>query len=343
MMFRNPIHFLARLLVQQSVRILNYPTAFVSIINALFKVSTVLLGSLGIVRVLRVLFVLKYVITSLNTTRISALSETIINRIKDLLPTYSIEVIEKIINILPDSDWRVCTDNSYKFNKIFNFIFLPLLIIKSLRTVVPLVKWTFRFTSGIVLSAVGILFNETLYSIEVLKDFSQWVLESLNKISLFDFNRVGIIQEELKNKIPSIYYKGDSVIPVLSEEPHLEKDLDNAGGTLAIIGLILVGIVGVTTVLIISDYYFPNQIDNIPIVNSYVDSIYSVWHNLFGSNPDAGTTGSNPPEAITRSSSGSSDSTLRAINGTTDSTPVTPRSNTPMPTVMLSADATRNE
>ena len=48
----------------------------------------------------------------------------------------------------------------------------------------------------------------------------------------------------------------------------------------AILGIILLGLTGITFSLVVTDYYFPDIVKNIPLVNSYVDLINNSINSL---------------------------------------------------------------
>nr|YP_009493190.1 hypothetical protein [Ganoderma calidophilum]AWJ63985.1 hypothetical protein [Ganoderma calidophilum] len=124
-----------------------------------------------------------------------------------------------------------------------------------------------KFVFGVVLSSLGILYSESLSAIPYLRSFSEYILSLVENHSNFKF-------------LPSkdIFIKDEDLNPY------------------AIFGVVVLGLTGLTISLLVSDYYFPDFIDKIPVINTYVDFInnsvnnFSSWvSSFFKSKPSLDT------------------------------------------------------
>lgn len=242
-------------------------------------------------------------------------------RFSDSLNPYVVKVFTDIITPY----WKMCLEHPKSFN-IFYYIFL---FTSSLSFTKPIFKFSYfiiRLISGSIISSVGILWSESLQSIDYLKSFANLVKDLLENYT--------DIKIPLNNNLKG---SDDSII-------------------ITSFGLMVLGIIGIVGVVLISDYFIPDTVRTIPYLggvidnlNSLISSIYldtksylTSWYDYLVSNNSTTNNNLPAPESISRSSSGSSSSgstysssstiTLRDLR--TPELPITPplsRSSTPLP------------
>jgi hypothetical protein len=132
------------------------------------------------------------------------------------------------------------------------------------------------------------------------------------------------------------------------------KDLpDQPTSTLiSVVGMMLLGTIGLIGTLCVTHWFFPDILNNVPILSTFIENINStICHFIFyfkGANPTAPSAptpgGDNilpSPESISRSSSGDSDKTIRFYNNMFGyTTPPFSRSPTPGPSNLQDIDIT---
>ena len=175
----------------------------------------------------------------------------------------------------------------------FIFIYYFLLSLLSLGVSGSISKYIFKSITGLILFSLGIVWDGTLNSISILNDIANSIIEFTENHSNIKIPRKEVV---------------DSTSTMVLENINL--DTDSSGYSwLTVIGIGILGISGIIAGLLITEHYSPETIQNIPVVNTFVDLLHISWDTiqsyLFSSD-----TGSSPdpkvPESISRSSSGSS-------------------------------------
>jgi hypothetical protein len=166
------------------------------------------------------------------------------------------------------------------------------------------------------LSSLGIVFSESLSSITYLRDIAYTLVEFVEDHSPFRFLPS---QESIDSP--------DSTVSPDSTESSTSRN--ERSMSFSILGMMLIGLVGITVGLLTVDYFFPETIEQTPVVSSYVDYIKHVSSSFSSWIQGFFTSGSFPqpteeeiratericrlpaPEQLSRTSSGGSDITIR--------------------------------
>ena len=114
-----------------------------------------------------------------------------------------------------------------------------------------------------VLGSVGILFNDGLSSIPFLHDFSSAIFSYLEDFNLFSHSKV----EEVITELPV-------------------EDHNGTGYTISTIAVFIAGVAITFCVLLAVDYYDPELMSKIPMVNNAMENVHSIWEavtNYFNS------------------------------------------------------------
>ena len=298
MMFR-PFSFLMQFTLRRLVRITlgaNVNPNFIPLLASLYTFTNTLITTIGILPTLRVLRTIRQVITS--PTAVLDMSRVIEGVLTATRLTRS-QVLTIIKTITPLLEECIKIPTTFgKFLKYFKYIFL-------FSSISPLIKWGFRQSLGILLSSVGILWNETLSSITILKELSENIVDCFEYQTGIRIPRNGISSTEIE---------------ISDENKEILETMNNSSPYLELFGLVLTGVVVSLVGLFVLDYFYPETVQQVPYVNTFVDNVHSFFNYLFNRtavvepNPAASpnTLGQNInlPEAISRSSSGSSTSTV---------------------------------
>uniref|UniRef100_A0A896YYG6 Uncharacterized protein n=1 Tax=Coniophora olivacea TaxID=85977 RepID=A0A896YYG6_9AGAM len=159
-------------------------------------------------------------------------------------------VVSRAIYNIVQGKWGACTDNAPVINRYFyGFIFS--LILSRFPAIFFKIS---KFSIGLLFSSLGIFYTDilplVLPSVTFLKDWAKSYLQ---------------------------FVENHSSIKLLSQTEILNKD--NAT-YLSMLGLILLGLVGITISLVSADYFFPDAIGKVPAVNTYVDFIKSITSGI---------------------------------------------------------------
>ena len=169
-----------------------------------------------------------------------------------------------------------------------------------------------------------------MYIIETIESHSSFKIPRFNNLT--PNTTTGVLSKESKtthSSLPVDYDPNDNELPT---------DVQNTGSLLALLGVVLIGIVGAVSVIVVADYFAHETVQNIPVINTISDIVLVIWNTAYdsltnyfnnGPRPD---TGRIKPESISISSSGGSDITV-TDNRTQTITPPTSRSSTPYPDV----------
>lgn len=266
------VHFL--------LRRLNTPSNLITLFTSLFTLSTILISSVGILPTLRVFWNLRQV-THRNTNL-----RVFLSRVTNLDPFILGQVIDVITPYYKD-----CLDNLPSFKRI-NWIIISYFILRMFR---PNLFYILRFSIGAMFSSVGILWNETLSSIEILKDFALFTKD--------------ILETHLNFKIPFI--SKEKILDVQEvTTPVTDQDKETSSKWFTILGVVTLGIFGTITVLFIGDILQPELTSHIPYVRTILDPIYNFIANYYypsdSSSDSVSSSASIICDAMSRSSSGES-------------------------------------
>lgn len=281
-------------------------STFIRIFKALFSIIPSLIMTVGVIPTMSVLLKLRtYLMRGITFPDLRL-----------LLNNYNPVVVRNILDVI-SPDWDKCLKNVTLFKNLFN-VYLAFVSLGLFR---PILSKIFRYSIGLFLSSIGIAWNEALSSYAVLKSISDYVLSFFPDVV------------SLKNIITTSYNIKDNNLEIEKPIYSLEINEDNTSW-LYILGLFILGSSAVIIMLCAGDYVAPSIIRSIPGLETILDSIYYSGNNIlswFSSvdkpSPDLPKLPEpiNIPEVISRSSSGSSSSTI------TPPTPPVSRAGTPLP------------
>lgn len=324
----NPIQFIASFAIKSLIKRYDMSTVIFSFIDILYHTSYRLISTIGIFPVYRILRDIRKFLANFDGSSSKAISELQ----KFLTERHSTFLVETFIqNLTPV--FNKCFPVKYGLYYIYDFFFIGFLttILK------PVLRYIIKFLLGLVLSALGIIWNESLSSVSYLKDFSVYIIESIESHSNFSiprFNR-DIIPLETKPSVPANTHP---ILPVdFTEEDNIPSDVQNTGTLMALFGVVLMATAGVIGIIVVSDYFAHETVQNIPVVSTIADTVHVILNTAYNSLTNYFSSGPRPdpgsfnPDAISRSSSGGSDITITDARAQT-LTPPSSRPETPLPT-----------
>ena len=195
----------------------------------------------------------------------------------------------------------------------------------------PIIKYTFKFTAALILGSLGVIWHESLSSISYLRDFSFNILDYIEHHTNFKFPKVDKDLVPTKETINPIHVSNIEVTNDTIQE------VNNTATLFTICSILLIGVVGAVSLIVVSDYYAHETVKDIPVINTVSDSVHSIWnsisnfyHSINFNQSDNPGSGSNLPDAISRVSSGDSDKTITNL-GEQIITPPSTRPSTPVP------------
>jgi len=255
-----PQYRIARFVITRIVKFMGADASFHLIFKAIFLNLPSLIFTFGVIPVLRVIYQLSRYATKgikfedlpLNTALfLSKYNPIIIRTILDAISPY----------------WNTCLKNPVLFKSLFK-VFMSFYSLGIMR---PLLGQTFRLSVGIILSSIGIAFNEVLYSISLLKQGADFVLDFLPLDSIKNLIN-------LKKEIGS-----ENIKPEI-----IKETLNNNSSLLSLIGLFFLGLGTFVGILCIGDYLSPDTFGNIPVVQTILDPVYSFgdWIKSWFITPD---------------------------------------------------------
>uniref|UniRef100_A0A896Z9R1 Uncharacterized protein n=1 Tax=Coniophora puteana TaxID=80637 RepID=A0A896Z9R1_9AGAM len=167
-------------------------------------------------------------------------------------------VTASVMNVL-SGEWTKIISYKSIINKYF-YLYTIGIVISSFPTIT---LKALKFTFGLLFASLGVCFSETLSSISILRDLSRYYLE--------------FIQNNFDLKIfrSNNNYTTSEVLPF---EDIVEEDKNR---TLSLAAIIVLGIVFVTLSLVVADHYFPETIDKVAPINSYVDFVKMQTKNIY--------------------------------------------------------------
>lgn len=296
-MIIRPITFLLSFGFRTMIRHSNLPMSFVSLFTMLFTASSVLYKTVGILPTLNILNNIRLAL--INPDRAMRGLEVILRQSTRITATQLTNLIKGLTPFVEDC---------LKYPRVVNRLFYIFNIFLTLFSFGPIIRWLAKTLLGLVFTSLGVLWNESLSSITLLKDAAIYIIDNFESIS-------GI-------KVPS------NDLQNISSVGSETMDSEKTSYLFTITGLILLGFVVPLAALCITQHYCPEVVDSIPYGNTIVNTVYDIWNSFTGyfrtpSGTDSGAAGNiNLPEAISRNSSGGSDRTIRM---TDFRNPITPQ------------------
>lgn len=344
-MFFSPLKFLAVFTIKTLIRIIpsaRLPTislALTNLFTSLIIASLDSVRSFGFIPTMRILWTLRRTIRNPDIRDYSTVIEVIRNRGLNQSATNS------ILNQVVLTDLKKCFGIAgvrSPLNILFT-IFFSLITTAGLPLIKPLLYWLTRGTIGIIATTCGILWNESLSTITFLKDYAAYIKELVENHSHF----------KIPSNHPTATLVESNIVPGKTTIINTDVIPKDESYWLIIGGVVLLSLTTVLTGLCIADYFYPETVQLGHHLSNGWDTVKSIFLNLWpGSTPGGG--GDIDPatsEAISRSSSGSSTSTIRALNNAAlpqtpprfeDITPPSSRVGTPMPNINLSPESEIN-
>ena len=126
------------------------------------------------------------------------------------------------------------------------------------------------FTAGLICTSLGIVTNQTLCAVPFLKYLGMEVLDFF--ADHFNFKFFRSVSDEVIGNSP----RGEPVVSI-----HPTDYNDGKINPYMYIGIILLGLVGITASLVVADKMNHDFISHIPGVSSYVEYINSSLNNIF--------------------------------------------------------------
>lgn len=281
-MIINPLRFLTRILAKTLIRRLGLPETLFLLTRTLAITSFSLIRTTGFIPIIRVLWSLRSVFSGRLTL------DQFRNIGRQNLNPFVLNTIVAAIEPL-----HLVSRKLNMFNFIYSWLFLPVVASSCLK---PLFFYLLRFSLGTILTAVGVIWSESLSSILYLKNFADYI--------------VSLLEDHFTLRVPRLEEINDV---------NIKEDLNRESHYLFTIGLIILTLVGVIGLICIADAYYPELIKNTPILNNIPDFVYNSYHSTIswfqsfypggGSTPPQTPDPSSlpiRPESISRSSSGGS-------------------------------------
>ena len=218
----------------------------------------------------------------------------------------------------------------------------------------PIIKYIFKLILGLIITSICILCSDYLSSFGYLKYISLSIIDFLDSHSFFKLSKLlpldtpnSIINKDLpldnnievSNPIIEVTkHNSDVAKPVVEvTDPNVNKlfrseyvtknnintEINNTSSLYTNIGLVCLGVIGAIGLIMVSDHFAHDTVQNVPIVNTIADSVHTVWNNITGyfHKPDPSDLESpkyirpsnyvvDSPEAISRLSSTQSGNTI---------------------------------
>jgi len=292
------------------VKRFNAPNVFIDLFKILYSTTPALISSVGIIPVVRVLWNFRSFI-------IQGYSN--INNLQVIYSYLNSDVVNTLIE--PISPYiKECLKYPELLKTFLNYYF----ILISLTFIKPLIFKLMKWSIGLILTSIGVLWNESLQGIYLLKDLSLKIIELLEYHSKIHIPRLDI------NNIKTIN------TDINLDESDKREITSNI---LTYLGLYLLGISSIILVMVASDYIAPDITRSVPYVGNILDNIYNGFHSIYNwlfNKPSPPGSGSEPnpgfwdrpilPDSITRSNSSESNITIRDLRSNSPVSPITPPS-----------------
>ena len=324
----NPVQFLASHAIKILIRRFNLPNTLLSLFTVLYHTSYRLIRSHGIYQVFKLLFDIKKFVGTYRgdpATAYVALREFLGDRHSPLLiHSFIREIIPYLHSCLP-VDGTVYV--------VFNYFFVGLFT----TVLKPVIKYSFKVSLGLILGSLGIIWNESLSSITYLKDFSVYILDTIESYSNFRFPKINLpshtttvsVQDFSKPKITTNTIPVDFTPVPEGLDSDYESGVNKTSYIFSFLGVALLGITASIGILIITDHYAHETVQNVPLLHTITESVYSIWDsvtNYFSTNVNVDSNDS--AGAISRVSS--TDSTKTITNSNIPDQVLTPPASRPV-------------
>ena len=307
----NPIRYISSHIIKTIVTKFGIPAVAINLINVLYHTSYSLISNVGIYPVYKVLKDIGNFFRE-NPT-INALSA--INSLRDYLAqNNSPYIVSTFIEQLRPILYK-CFPISSGLLTLYQVFILGIFT----TFIKPIIKYVFKFLLGLLLTAIGIIWNEYLSSLSYLRDFSLYILDFVESNTSFKFTKVdsGLTSKVIstvpttEDTSPYIEVKNSGIYndPITnnSQLPTTNdvntNELNNTGSLLTIIGIVCLGVIGTIGLIVVADIYAHDTVNNIPVINTIADSINNLWntHSVVSpkTEPDLSTTTPNTSPVVT--------------------------------------------
>ena len=297
------------------VRFFNLPNSLTYLFNTLLTITPTLISQVGYLPVYRVYRRIGTLIDSTTRTiqsrartvgssvrdsAIQAITPAILEGIFNANPGFNPIVVREIIRYI--SPYIEESSSHIAFLKLFFKIFLFLFTLGMFRPVFLII---IRPMLSIIFSSLCIMYNEVLSGLVVLKDFSDYVIDSLECYTGFRFPRPSF-RSTVESSNDNFIMDGHLTNENLKVKSYVE-DVEDVVQESSInkyykwTGYAVLFVIAVTTTLVLGDniHATTELVHKLPFVDSVLNPIYNLYHgianvitSMFGSNPPTGGTGS---------------------------------------------------
>ena len=191
MMF-NPIQRISIILIKKLAKRFNAPNVFIDLFKILYFTIPALISSVGIIPVIKVLF---------NFRRFISQGYNNINNLQIVYPYLNSYVVNTLIHpMLPLIKECIKYPDIFKNFLNYYFILIGFSFIKPI--IFKIIKWSI----GLLLTSIGILWNESLQGVSILKDLSLNFIELLENYTnihiprLTDINNINSFKLLIQTK-----------------------------------------------------------------------------------------------------------------------------------------------
>ena len=279
---------MTKFLITRLIRFTGADRALLVLFNSLFALTPVLIKQVGMIPVATAIFKLyRWLASGHGIDVITTLAESYFN------PVVFRDFSSIIFPTLKECLRAKRTVLLLNFFRLYTGVFFIGLIR-------PIFTTIFKYSFGIIFSSLGVVFNETLSGITLLKWVADYVLSIFPAMPL------------VNNLITQIKGVGNISKPTSNRG----EDVSNIdfSSIFSTIGLILIGAGAIFLVILVGDYYLPDYTRNIPGVDTILNSWYAVYDYIMSLFTSGQTPPSGPdadikltgPEPVSRTSSGSS-------------------------------------
>lgn len=321
----NPVQFLSSIVIKMLIKRFNLPNTLLSLFTVLYHTSYKLIRSHGIYQVFKLLFDIKKFVGSYRgdpAIAYVALRQFLGNRHSPvLIHSFLSEIIPYLSSCLPVEGTVYV---------LFNYFFVGLFT----TVLKPVIKYSFKVSLGLILGSLGIVWNESLSSISYLKEFSVYILDTIESYSNFRFPKLNLPSHTTTVSVQDFNKPKINTIPVdfTPEDSEYESGVNKTSYIFSFLGVALLGITASIGILMITDHYAHETVQNIPLLHTITDSVYSIWDsvtNYFSTNVKVDSKDSaGIPDAISRVSS--TDSTKTITNSNIPDQVLTPPASRPV-------------
>ena len=146
-----------------------------------------------------------------------------------------------------------------------------------------IVKYIVRAILAALFTSLGIMWNESLVAVDILRDISLYFIEHFERIFNIKFPILNIPRLptrspiELPTNNPHQSPWGHVPYPPV-DYPIVTPEEVKSGYFMSILGIALIGITLTLVGITVADIYYPEQVKNIPVVSTIADTIYCCYH-----------------------------------------------------------------